>query len=81
MTMYQALRSDKLYGIGKRRCIDCKLIKSHAEFSRRKNRSKNNGYIPCSVCKKCMLIRWKKWLEKNSDRYNAYQRKRYYAKK
>ena len=66
----------------KKRCPDCRKIKSLDEFSDRKTKS---GTYKKTHCKSCMVIRTNKWKEKNRDKYlnyiKKYSKKKYYEKK
>uniref|UniRef100_A0A6H1ZB03 Uncharacterized protein n=1 Tax=viral metagenome TaxID=1070528 RepID=A0A6H1ZB03_9ZZZZ len=60
-------------------CVDCKKRKLLKDFSKRTTLAgtKTIG----SVCKKCMMIRTYAWRDANRDKFNAYQRKYWKAKR
>ena len=57
--------------MNKRYCPDCKKEKKNSEFS---IRDKKRKYLN-SRCKDCMVVRSKKWIRKNREKFNNYQRK------
>ena len=63
----------------KKECKDCKKIKDINEFSERNNYRNTSTIYYKPHCKSCMTIRTNKWVSKNREKFNKYQRE--YRKK
>src|ERR1700688_3917416 len=60
-----------------KKCSECKILKEKSEFSKEKGRS--DGLNP--RCKNCCSIYYKKWLDKNREKRNQYQKNYYLNEK
>ena len=56
-------------------CRDCNKKKPLIDFGTRKNYNKSGKVYYKSSCKKCMVQRMQKWIEKNREKYKTYQTK------
>jgi len=52
-----------------RRCPDCGQVKDIIDFGWRTGSDRVRAY-----CKPCMVIRTKRWVDDNRERYREYQR-------
>lgn len=67
---------EKIFGnLGKKHCSDCGKIKSTDNFTTRR---KGGRLYKKSQCKVCDVIRTKKWVAANREKFNDYHRKYYH---
>lgn len=54
-----------------KRCNKCGLVKPAKDFSKH---GKLHSFSLKYACKKCQVERMKKWIEKNREKFNKYQK-------
>lgn len=57
-----------------KKCVDCGKLKELNQFNVRKNPNKTETIYFNSICRKCMSIRARNWVELNKERFKEYQR-------
>lgn len=57
-----------------KQCTDCNVEKTEKNFSNRMNYNTTNTVYKFSICNDCRVERQRKWVEKNKERYQTYQK-------